>query len=843
MKLQALSIVFALIIIPIMLVLTYFIQLQVNTITLQKEYDTKLLDATYDAMSSFEINTANEDMSSVSDSLRTIIEASNNVFFNTLSTNLGMSNASKSFLEPHIPAIVYTLYDGYYIYGPTKSPEVLSNDGSKPDEHSQGQALTVGGDGVKTADGGKTYKYDITVEGGSAIGEPDLDSEHKLDYSQILFTKKEGTADGIPAIDPSDSKKIYTANHKEAYYKTKNIMKSYMPYSARYQTDDMSMDIEITYTLDNYVTIEGRVADVYYSKSGYLIKYMDKDDNSILNVYLGDEDPNNEVLKSEISERNAQIHIENGQRVIVEIDNGSSNKEKIIDISSLNKETLTNDLIFYTNQIENAQLLKSGYDTDVTDLQNIIDAVRGKKSDFLPTVVVSSENFTLVKEQVISELNKEISNIQYDLDRISAAVYYAKAKIFTKWINDTFGTNDVGEYKLQEKNIKQDFPRITKSSVSVDNKDIDIFDFSNSTRGVFDLNGGNSSSGKGKTEISIDSPFYTHKLNVIRNSIQYNLDLAMIAYTTNTTFNYAMPIISDSEWDKMVSNPSIVAFMQGFECGFKTYNNYVVVSSYNNEVFVNSNDLYFVNKDNFNDESTEYHKIDCTKLHEQNKDLASKDLLAFASKEIKYDKVYNKTKSTTYYWYDHKNLACYECINDGNYHKIDVFNSADEYQYLRKSFYIAVGKERNNLYKPNAMSRQEGYEVIYDDNKPDTLTNKSKNGLNKIDYVEIVFGPIYSSADLKTVKLTSDIGVFDAEKDSLNTNKTTTQTKILNINNTNNSSSEQVSKDFLYKNIKLNDAYLYDARNGTGTKLSDKIEGYRAESNSGIIKYIRVVYK
>ena len=123
------------------------------------------------------------------------------------------------------------------------------------------------------------------------------------------------------------------------------------------------------------------------------------------------------------------------------------------------------------------------------------------------------------------------------------------------------------------------------------------------------------------------------------------------------------------------------------------------------------------------------------------------------------------------------------------------------------------------------------------------MTNKSKNGLNKIDYVEIVFGPIYSSADLKTVKLTSDIGVFDAEKDSLNTNKTTTQTKILNINNTNNSSSEQVSKDFLYKNIKLNDAYLYDARNGTGTKLSDKIEGYRAESNSGIIKYIRVVYK
>ena len=63
MKIQSFSVVFALIIIPILLVLTYYIQLQVDTITRQNEYDTKLLTATYDAMSSFELNTANEDLS------------------------------------------------------------------------------------------------------------------------------------------------------------------------------------------------------------------------------------------------------------------------------------------------------------------------------------------------------------------------------------------------------------------------------------------------------------------------------------------------------------------------------------------------------------------------------------------------------------------------------------------------------------------------------------------------------------------------------------------------------------------------------------------------------------
>ena len=105
MKLQGVSVIFALIVLPLILVLTYYIQLQVNTIDKQNQYDVKLSNSAYGAMSAFEINTANEDLSSVSDALRTIIDASTNVFMNTLATNLGMSNASKSFVEPYIPAI------------------------------------------------------------------------------------------------------------------------------------------------------------------------------------------------------------------------------------------------------------------------------------------------------------------------------------------------------------------------------------------------------------------------------------------------------------------------------------------------------------------------------------------------------------------------------------------------------------------------------------------------------------------------------------------------------------------------------------------------------------------
>ena len=58
MKLQSLGIVFAIIILPMVIILTYYVQMQVDTIALQTSYDSKLLKATHDAMSAFEINTS-----------------------------------------------------------------------------------------------------------------------------------------------------------------------------------------------------------------------------------------------------------------------------------------------------------------------------------------------------------------------------------------------------------------------------------------------------------------------------------------------------------------------------------------------------------------------------------------------------------------------------------------------------------------------------------------------------------------------------------------------------------------------------------------------------------------
>lgn len=116
MKLQHLAIIFVIIMLPISMVITYYIQKQVDTITFQTQYDSKLQTATHDAIKAFQINTINNKYSTVSDSKIRDIEASISTFYNSLGTELGASGFEENELKEYIPAMVYTMQDGYYIY-------------------------------------------------------------------------------------------------------------------------------------------------------------------------------------------------------------------------------------------------------------------------------------------------------------------------------------------------------------------------------------------------------------------------------------------------------------------------------------------------------------------------------------------------------------------------------------------------------------------------------------------------------------------------------------------------------------------------------------------------------
>ncbi len=137
MKLQSLAVIFAIIMIPISIALSMYVQANIDTIVTQNSYDAKLYNSTYDAIKAFQLNTLNNNYSTVSDSKIVDIEASINSFFNSLANNLKTSGYDQNVLKTFIPAMVYTLYDGYYIYSPyknnnPKSPDVILETGLKP---------------------------------------------------------------------------------------------------------------------------------------------------------------------------------------------------------------------------------------------------------------------------------------------------------------------------------------------------------------------------------------------------------------------------------------------------------------------------------------------------------------------------------------------------------------------------------------------------------------------------------------------------------------------------------------------------------------------------------------
>ena len=204
MKIQTLAVIFVLIILPISIVLSEYVQVQINTVSIQTQYDSQLLSATYDAAKAFQKNTVNSWSSTITSSKIRDIEASANVFLNSVANNFKFSGNSKDAIKEYIPAIVYTLYDGYYIYAPFTNEL---------------------GD-IQVAQG-STYQDDTRTFG----------------------------------------------------------LKPYVYYSREYNRG--SDNFVITYSLDNYIQIQGRIKGEIINEGGYLIDITGLDDSYDGKTYKG----------------------------------------------------------------------------------------------------------------------------------------------------------------------------------------------------------------------------------------------------------------------------------------------------------------------------------------------------------------------------------------------------------------------------------------------------------------------------------------------------------------------------------------------------------------------------
>ena len=120
MKLQNLTVIFIIIIIPIILLVSLYITTGLKTLKYQSLYDTGLLTATHDAIFAFEQNTSNNEYSNNPEIKRDILKSSIKMFEKSLANTCGISSYNVEEIEEYIPAIVFGMYDGFYMYAPSK---------------------------------------------------------------------------------------------------------------------------------------------------------------------------------------------------------------------------------------------------------------------------------------------------------------------------------------------------------------------------------------------------------------------------------------------------------------------------------------------------------------------------------------------------------------------------------------------------------------------------------------------------------------------------------------------------------------------------------------------------
>ena len=476
MKLQHLAIIFVIIIVPISMVMSSYIQNQIDAIKMQTAYDNRLINATYDAVKAFQLNTTNNKYSSISDSKIRDIQASVNTFYNSLLTSTNEYALTAEDLQVYVPALLFTLYDGYYIY--TSYDNVYSTVGVDEDE-----------------------KVSINLDGNN--------------------------------------------------YQTG--LKPYVYYSAKYKLNNGNV-IVVNYTLDNEITVYGDFGgtDGYVTKSGYLIN-----PDSVTNI-----NETNKTLKYDGVLIEPEILTEH----LLTIENQETGETKAGDYR----------YIFYQNQ-------KIYQDHD--DNGNLLYNEDGTPKVFWYQNYIK----TYVNDATIREYAKNCNMLS-----TSAFDYYYQAREFSLWVRDKLG------------NITQANTLKNEDGITPIGNDGNYLAENTGNTKIFYADENND-------PMLSSSAFNNHRIAVIRKSIETNLSTVIANYSSTTLYNYAMPVMSNDDWYKILNNVSLVSFMQGMSIGYRYYNNYAVITNNINKEVVTSENIYIIAKENGSN-NREYHKPGCDEL-------------------------------------------------------------------------------------------------------------------------------------------------------------------------------------------------------------------------------------
>lgn len=609
MKLQSLAIIFIIIIMPISMVLSEYISNKIETEEREISYNTKLLNSTYDAIKAYQLNTVNNAFGDVTNKKIQDIEAAAKTFYNSLASNFNFLGNKSDVMKEYVPAIVFTLYDGYYTYTP------FTNTLTEVQDDAYDKSYSKNGE---TEEGLKPYVY-------------------------------------------------YTCRYK-------------------YKNAGKESDFSIIYTLDNYITIQGKVNGEFVYDNGYLYSIVDNQNDAnngkglykftrggkeIYN-YMGIEFSENdtEELKEYVGNQEYSYTKINGKKYYLDENYYTARGNRKITVDGVTLKASAGIFFIDSNGTRNYNQVK-GYST---------------------TENTSTEN---------SEFLKYYKAIKYNK---SAYEYYKNAYEFSCWVLGKEGT----------------FSSKRKDKSGTEHNKYNLSSLKASNSSIYDVNANqNTTSIKDYGNISIfddsnsnienaDSNFNQHRKAIIRYVIETNLSTAIASYSSSSDASkqFLMPKISETDWETIENDVCLISFMQGMSLGGKKYNGYSVVANTLTKEYVDENDIYILKNDDTYCKVNDNTIRNGSGIRNKNNYYAGIWKLDFEQRQIIELDTTNNTEKTVRY-FPKKEYGGYTSIM-GSYDRSDI-SSQDMYKYvstsvgdkLKKVYLMALGRERWGAYNVN----------------------------------------------------------------------------------------------------------------------------------------------
>lgn len=680
MKLQGMSILYILIIVPILIVISLYFASYKELLAKTQNYNMQLSAASKDAISAFEINSVNQNYNNIADNFNTLVDSSINVFKNSLATRLNMTNMGESAINRYFPLGLFTAHSGFYVYSPVNSPVVVKNPYTA-------QTIFSGDIPGNTQLDFDTKKYTYNANASNRVAQS----------TPVLFRTKP-YKENERTIETTTSKDFL--NKKLAYEKVDYSLKTLIPYNAKFKIGSGGgvRDMVVNFTLDNYISVDGLLGNPgedtvgTINKSGYLLDYdteikverVTKDGNKerVEDVFYKTDDLTKSYKSYDHLYAYDEYIDEYVEKHILNYQNGNAPKNVYFKMTV--RESLP-----YTD------IDDRGFDENINE-----DKYREKRE---AVIYIHPYTYQVERKKYIQAadvLKEKTGEYAYQLQQADALKYYVKAANFSNFIYMNLS-------KVSESEFYNEKPMQIKGY-----KDLFVPYDTKSKEPIFST----------KERISHpNSRFNQFKRKVIRNTITYEMINATANYNvfiSSSKREFSLPVLREEDWDKILTNISFTAFLNGFKLNtFRTYKNYYVATSTQNEFMVNPETIYFAKVNGFNkggmsfNEAKKkgidlyYYNLNSEKvLNELSKPGQDTRMIGAKISDWKYDARFSKQLAK--YQFDFKNYADIDTVINGEgYTRKDYYDNTKmnntKRQILDNNLYAAMAAEKERQYKEN----------------------------------------------------------------------------------------------------------------------------------------------